>query len=350
MLRQNIIDCIGKTPLVKLRLDNRAIGSVYAKLELLNVFGMKDRVARQIILEAKRSGALQEGAPIIESSSGTMALGLALVGTYLGHEVHIVTDPRIDPVTLAKLRASGCQVHIVQQMTGHGWQSARLERLAELMSLYPTAFWPRQYENPENPRAYAGLAQELLEDLSRVDILVGSVGSGGSLCGTARALQATNVDLRVVAVDAVGSVIFGQPDQPKRLQSGIGNSLVPPNVDHSLIDEVHWLNDEEAIAGTFELAAQEKIFAGNSSGSVYAVARWLSRTVPAGTKIVAIFPDRGDRYFNTFYDEAYLAERSMQTCFIPEAPQEVVPTTVVSSWSFARLKVRKRDAEAPAHC
>src|SRR5947209_8550532 len=111
MLRQNIIDCIGKTPLVRLRLDNQAIGSVYAKLELLNVFGMKDRVARQIILEAKRSGALQEGAPIIESSSGTMALGLALVGTYLGHEVHIVTDPRIDPVTLAKLKATGCQVH-----------------------------------------------------------------------------------------------------------------------------------------------------------------------------------------------------------------------------------------------
>lgn len=349
MLRQTIIDCIGKTPLVRLRLDSRAIGSVYAKLELLNVFGMKDRVARQIILEAKRTGALQEGAPIIESSSGTMALGLALVGTYLGHEVHIVTDPRVDPVTLAKLKATGCQVHIVQQMTSHGWQSARLERLAELMALYPTAFWPRQYENPENPRAYTGLAQELLEDLGNVDILVGSVGSGGSLCGTARALRETNPDLHVVAVDAVGSAIFGQPDQPKRLQSGIGNSLVPPNVDHALIDEIHWLSDEEAFAATFELAAHEKIFAGNSSGSTYAVARWLSRTVPAETNIVAIFPDCGDRYFNTFYDEAYRAERNMHTCILPEAPQEVAPTTVVLSWSFTRLKVRKHDAKAPAH-
>ena len=349
MLRQTIIDCIGKTPLVRLRLDREASGSVYAKLELLNVFGMKDRVARQIILEAKRSGALADGAPIVESSSGTMALGLALVGTYLGHEVHIVTDPRIDPVTLAKLRATGCQVHIVQHMTSHGWQSARLERLAELMALYPRAFWPRQYENPENPRAYAGLAQELLEALGSVDILVGSVGSGGSLCGTARALQQSNPDLRVVAVDAVGSAIFGQPDQPKRLQSGIGNSLVPANVDHALIDEVHWLNDEEAFAATFELAAQENIFAGNSSGSTYAVARWLSRTVSAGTTIVAIFPDRGDRYCHSFYDEAYRAERHLQRCCLPETPQEVAPTTVVSSWSFARWKGRKYDAQAPAH-
>lgn len=349
MLRQNIIDGIGKTPLVRLRLDTHSIGEVYAKLELLNIFGMKDRVAMQVILEAKRTGALRHGAPIIESSSGTMALGLALVGTYLGHEVHIVTDPRMDAVTLAKLKATGCNVHIVQQMTSHGWQSARLERLAELMTHYPNAFCPRQYENPENPRAYAQLAQELLEDLGHFDVLVGSVGSGGSLCGTARALLETNPDLRVVAVDTVGSAIFGQPDQPKRLQSGLGNSLVPANVDFSIINEVHWLSDEEAFAGTLQLALNEKIFAGNSSGSAYVVARWLSRNVPEKTKIVAIFPDRGDRYFNTFYDEKYRAEKGIQALVLPDMPQEVTPTTVVSSWSFTKWKTKEHDGKTLTH-
>src|SRR5205823_6616833 len=147
--------------------------------------------------------------------------------------------------TLTKLKAMGCTVHIVQKMTSHGWQSARLERLAELLKQYPEAFCPRQYDNPENPRAYTEIARELLEDLDRIDILVVSVGSGGSLCGTARALLKTNPNLRVVAVDAVGSVIFGQPDRPRRLQGGLGNSLVPANVDLSIIDEIHWLNDEE---------------------------------------------------------------------------------------------------------
>jgi len=348
MLRKDIIDCIGRAPLVQLRCSPSPQGQIYAKLELLNPFGMKDRVAKQIILEAKETGVLHDGAPIIESSSGTMALGVALVGTALGHEVHIVTDPRIDSITLAKLKAMRCQVHIVRQMTGQGWQSARLERLHELLQLYPGAFWPRQYDNPGNPRAYHALAQELLEDLGRVDILVGSVGSGGSLCGIAHGLLPSCPNLRVVAVDAVGSVIFGQPDQPKRLQSGLGNSLIPANVDFSVIDEVHWLSDAEAFTGALELAAHEKIFAGNSSGSVYIVARWLSRIVQSGTVIAAILPDRGDRYSHTIYNERYRAEHRLCLSALPEMPQEVTPSTVVSSWSFATIKRRNPHAAASA--
>lgn len=338
MLRKNMLECIGHTPLVQLGLGGRGKGHVYAKLEMYNPFGMKDRVAKHVLLEAKRTGILRDGAPIIETSSGTMALGLALVGTYLGHEVHIVTDPRIDPITLAKLTATGCTIHRVEKMTTTGWQGARLERLHELMALYPTAFWPRQYMNPANPRAYTTLAWELLEDLNTVDILVAAVGSGGSLSGTAQALLAINPQLRVVAVDAVGSVIFGQPDRPHRLQGGLGNSLVPGNVNFSLIDEVHWLNDQEAYAATLELATAEKIFAGNSSGSVYAVARWLSGRVPGHTNIVAIFPDRGDRYFHTIYNEAYRKEKGVADGAFPTAPNEIFYTTPVSTWSYLTCK------------
>ncbi|QKG84480.1 cysteine synthase family protein [Kroppenstedtia pulmonis] len=337
MLRKDLIDCIGDTPLVPLQADRDAVGDVYAKLELQNPFGMKDRVAKQTILEAKRSGELKEGAPIIESSSGTMACGVALVGTYLGHEVHIVTDPRIDTITMAKLNALGCRVHIVEKMGIQGWQSARLEKLAQLLEEYPDAFWPRQYENPENPQAYVHLARELLKDMGKVDVLVASVGSGGSMSGTARELKRHNPDLKVVAVDAVGSVIFGQPDDPGRLQGGLGNSLVAANVDHAIVDEVHWLNDEEAFAATLELARKEKIFAGNSSGSVYAVARWISKHTAPGSRIAAILPDRGDRYVHTIYSESYRTEKGINRLLLPAEPRQVEHCERVSSWSYMSL-------------
>lgn len=337
MLYENMVNVIGDTPLVKLRLNNQPLGTVYAKLELMNPFGMKDRVAKQTILAAKLSGELLDDMPIIESSSGTMACGVALVGRQLGHKVHIVTDPRIDSITYSKLRSLGCEVHIVHKMGENGWQSARLERLYELLEEYPGAFWPRQYENPENPRAYQELAKELIKDIGQVDFLIGSVGSGGSLSGSARALKEYNPNLNVIAVDATGSVIFGQPDRPTRLQGGLGNSLIASNVDFSVIDHVHWLNDQEAFAATLQLANEQHIFAGNSSGSVYLVSRWLATQVKSACNIVAIFPDRGDRYTDTIYSDDYHKQIGENLSMKMNEPQFVDLDCVVSSWSYANL-------------
>lgn len=337
-LHETVIEAIGSTPLLRLRTAPGNGARVYAKLEMQNLYGMKDRVARQVILQARRSGALVAGAPIVESSSGTMALGVALVGAALGHPVHIVTDPRIDPITHAKLTALGARVDVVRAMTSHGWQSARLERLTELMSELPGAFWPRQYSNPDNPAAYETVAAELLADLDGIDVLVGAVGSGGSLCGTSRALRARGMPLHVVGVDSVGSVLFDQPDLPGRLQSGLGNSMHPPNLDRSVIDEVHWLNDREAFESTAELALEQGIFAGNTSGSVYRVLRYLSEQAPAGTRIVGIFPDRGDRYAETAYSADYLAQHHVGELPRSAAPERVEMGTEVSAWSLAMTR------------
>jgi cysteine synthase A len=336
MRHESVIDGIGHTPVVRLRVPAAPGVEVFAKLELQNLFAMKDRVARQVILDARRTGVLAEGAPIVESSSGTMALGLALVGTYLGHPVHIVTDPRIDPITLTKLRTLGCEVHVVEAMTGQGWQSARLELLADLMADLPGAFWPRQYTNPQNPAAYRTTADELIADLGVVDVVVGSVGSGGSLCGTSRALLERLPDLRVVGVDCVGSVLFAQPDVPTRRQSGLGNSLYPENIDYQLIDEVHWLSDDEAFDATNALALDQKIFAGNTSGSVYRVLTHLAANVEPGTRLVGIMPDRGDRYVDSVYQH-------VATTPIAASPVEVEYGTTVTSWSFARMPRRDRE-------
>jgi S-sulfo-L-cysteine synthase (3-phospho-L-serine-dependent) len=310
---------------------------VYAKLELQNLYGMKDRVAKQAILAARDSGELTPGAPIVESSSGTMALGVALVGAALGHPVHIVTDPRIDRVTLAKLKALGSRVHIVGKMTGHGWQSARLELLDALLADLPGAFCPRQYSNPDNPLAYQALAAELRADLPHIDILVGTVGSGGSLCGTARALRPHLPGLRVIGIDSVGSVLFGQPDRPGRRQSGLGNSLLPPNIDYSVIDTVHWLNDREAFESTRLLAVEQQIFAGNTAGSVYRVLRQLARGEPSGTVIVGILADRGDRYCDTVFSDDYWHAEGLLAIEAREEPSPVTLQTVVTDWSCADL-------------
>ncbi|MFD8891270.1 pyridoxal-phosphate dependent enzyme [Streptomyces sp. NPDC059566] len=333
MLFDTVTDAIGATPLVRLRLGEARGVEVYAKLELQNLFAMKDRVARNILLEARRLGTLKPGDPVIESSSGTMALGVALVGRSLGHEVHIVTDPRIDPVTLAKLRALGCRVHIVEAMTSHGWQSARLERLAELRGELPGAFWPQQYTNPDNPGAYRTLAGELLEDLGRFDTLVGAVGSGGSLCGTARALRAALPALHVVGVDCVGSALFGQPDVPQRLQSGLGNSLLPKNLDRTLVDEVHWLNDHEAFAATWDLAREQQIFGGNTSGSVYRVLTGLAERAEPGTRIVGILPDRGDRYADTVYNDEHWDANRLREVPTATAPAALGTDGTARTWS-----------------
>ncbi|MFG2224970.1 pyridoxal-phosphate dependent enzyme [Streptomyces sp. NPDC048644] len=337
MLFGSLVDAIGHTPLVRLRTAAPGV-EIYAKLELQNPFAMKDRVARNMLLEARRTGALREGAPIVESSSGTMALGVALVGTALGHPVHIVTDPRIDALTLAKLRALGCEVHVVRAMTSHGWQSARLEELERLMAGLPGAFWPQQYSNPDNPGAYRLLAEEILADLGPVDVLVGSVGSGGSLCGTATALRQTLPELRVVGVDSVGSVLFGQPDVPGRLQSGLGNSLLPKNLNRRVIDEVHWLNDREAFESAHALAREQQVFAGNTSGSVYRVLTHLAAHAEPGTRVVGILPDRGDRYVGTVHSEDFWAEKELSRLESRSAPVTVPLGQVVHSWSTASLR------------
>jgi cysteine synthase A len=336
-----ILDAIGHTPLIRLRIDAAPSVEVYAKLELQNLFGMKDRVARHTILEARRIGLLADGAPIIESTSGTLGLGVAMVGAALGHPVHVVTDPRIDRISLAKLRALGAEVHVVDTMTGQGWQGTRLARLAHLRDTLPGAFWPEQYANPDNPAAYRSLAAEVLDDLGSVDVLVGSVGTGGSLCGSARALRERLPGLKVVGVDSVGSVLFGQPDRPGRLQGGLGNSLMPKNLDRRLVDEVHWLNDREAFTATEELARRHQIFGGNTSGSVYRVMRELATHAAPGTRIVGILPDRGDRYATTVYDEEYWNDNDVRSQPVAPAPVAVAPGTVVDSWSTVRWQAEQ---------
>lgn len=310
----SLLELMRDSPLVRLkgRALSRPRAHLWGKLELALPGGMKDRVALKMVEDAEAAGELGPGGVIVESSSGTLAEGLARVGAVKGYRVIIVTDPRLDPLTEAKLRALGAELEIVQTYhpTG-GWQSSRLETLRRVLDREPGAFWTRQYDTPSNAGAYTEtLARELLDALGRLDVLVGSVGSGGSLCGTARALRRELPELRVVAVDAVGSVLFHQPNH-QRLQSGHGNSIVAGNIDYRLIDEAHWVSDGEAFNGCRELARREGIFAGGSSGAVYVAASWVAQVAEEGAHVAAILPDRGDRYFGNVFSDDFMAEHRL---------------------------------------
>ena len=344
---ESVLDLMKDSPLVALRgreVSNPVAG-LWGKLELSLPGSMKDRVALNVIEEAEAAGELEPGAVIAESSSGSMAEGLARVGTAKGYEVIIVTDPRIDPLTERKLRALGAVVDVVDVFHPEGgWQQTRLARLGEILRERPGAFWPRQYDNRNNPGAYEKrMARELHSDLGNdISALVASVGSGGSLCGTARALGELVPNLRVVAVDAVGSALFHQPKR-KRLQSGHGNDIVAGNIDYSVIDEVHWISDAEAYNGCRELARREGIFGGGSAGACYVAASWVAEQFPAGSHVVTILPDRGDRYHETIYNDEFMAEHGLTGGGAAARPRELVyARDVAETWSRAELP---RDGE-----
>jgi S-sulfo-L-cysteine synthase (3-phospho-L-serine-dependent) len=347
----SVLDLMKDSPLVALR--GREISSprarLWAKLEFALPGAMKDRVALEIIERAEASGELRPGGIIVESSSGTMAEGLARVGALKGYRVIIVTDPRIDGLTRAKLQALGAALEVVEiYHPSGGWQRSRLERLREVLTANPGAFWSRQYDSPGNAGAYEGsLARELLDALGqRLGALVGTVGSGGSLCGTARALRREIPDLRVVAVDAVGSALFHQPDR-RRLQSGHGNSIIPGNIDYRIIDEVHWVGDAEAFNACRELVGREGIFAGGSSGAAYVAASWIAEQLGEDRDAVVIFPDRGDRYFESIYSDRWFEEHGLAG-----KPAAASPVTlhygrdVAERWSRAELP---HDRSVPYH-
>ncbi|MGW1893467.1 PLP-dependent cysteine synthase family protein [Streptomyces sp. NPDC002004] len=297
---------VGNTPLLRIGEPFNCPGrGFWAKLEGANPGGIKDRSALHMVAAARRRGDLVPGAPVVESTSGTLGLGLALAGITYGHPVTLVTDPGTEPLMVHQLRALGAHVDVVTEPHPvGGWQEARRRRVRAVRDALPSAWCPDQYHNPDSVAAYVPLALELLVQLGRIDVLVTAVGTGGHSAGIARTLRAFHPELRLVGVDSVHSALFGQPAGP-RLMRGLGSSIHPGNVDHTAFDEVHWVAPAEAVWACRELARGHGTSGGWSVGAVALVANWLARTEPEPTHIVAVFPDAVHRYWNTVYSDDY---------------------------------------------
>lgn len=315
---------IGNTPLVRISDPFvPAPAGFWAKLEGFNPGGIKDRAALHMIRRARARGELVPGGTIVESTSGTLGLGLALAGIILGHPVALVADPGLEPLMQQLLRAHGVHLEIVTKPHPlGGWQEARRQRVHELMTTLPHPYCPDQYNNPDNTDAYSGLAYELLSQVPHIDVLVCAVGTGGHSAGIHRVLRQHFPGLRLVGVDATGSTIFGQPARP-RLMRGLGSSIYPGNVAYDSFREVHWINAAEAAWACRRLAAGHYVSGGWSTGAVGLVARWLASALPGQPSVVAIFPDGPCRYWNTVYDDRYCAEHRLLAAEPAGEPNEI---------------------------
>nr|WP_306320363.1 MULTISPECIES: pyridoxal-phosphate dependent enzyme [unclassified Streptomyces] len=327
---------VGNTPVLWIDEPFAPAGrGFHAKLEGANPGGIKDRPGLHMVREARRRGELAPGAPVVESSSGTLGLGLALAGLTYGHPVTVVSDPGMEPAMVRLLAAYGASVQQVREPHPEGgWQQARREAVAVLMARTPGAYCPDQYHNPDNVAAYAPLATELIAQLGRVDVLVAAVGTGGHSAGTARVLRETFPGMALIGVDATGSAIFGQPAGP-RLMRGLGSSIHPTNVDYAAFDQVHWVAPHEAVWAGRQLACAHYASGGWSVGAVALVAGWAARVHPPGTRVAAIFPDGPHRYLETVYNDDWCAGHGLLGHQPPTEPDEIAEPDAyeITSWT-----------------
>ena len=325
-MREGILGAIGNTPLVRLtRVFEDLPFQLYAKLEALNPGGsMKDRPALKILSEALASGQIPRDAVIIESSSGNMGIGLAQVCSVFGLRFICVVDPKTTVQNLRLLAAYGAEVDRVTEpdpQTGEFLQ-ARLNRVRDLVASTRNAFWPNQYENVNNARAHHETMREIVTALrGRVDAVLCATSTCGTLRGCAEYVREQGLPIRVVAVDAVGSVIFGGPPA-KRLLPGHGAAVPPPLFQPGLADEVIHVSDLECITACRRLARREAILAGASSGAVIAAVDRARRTMPQGAVCVAILADRGERYLDTVYSDEWVESHFGEVSYEREQPAE----------------------------
>ncbi|WNS46002.1 2,3-diaminopropionate biosynthesis protein SbnA [Paenibacillus sp. MMS20-IR301] len=308
-----ILSAIGKTPLVKLnRLFQGSGFGVYAKLELLNPGGSaKDRPALRMIREAWKEGRIGPGTVIIESSSGNMAISLAMICQYLGLRFICVVDPRTTDTNLQILKAAGAvidKVALPDPVTGE-FLPARLLRVQALQAEIQGSYWPNQYANPDNYLShYHTTMQEIIAELGRVDYLFCSVSTCGTIRGLAEYVKDNGLQTKIVAADAAGSAIFGG-SQEKRRFPGLGAGIVPPFCRPDLMDHIVHVTDAEMVMSCRALARKEGILAGASSGAVLAAVRQMKHRIPHGAVCAAILHDKGERYLDTVYSDTWSDEQ-----------------------------------------
>ena len=295
----DILEKIGRTPLVRISKLNRGNAEVLVKVESFNPAGsVKDRIAIGMIEAAEKAGKIAPGALIIEPTSGNTGIGLALVAAVKGYRL-ILTMPDTMSIERRKLLAAyGAELVLTEGALGMKGAIAKAEELAET---HPGSFIPQQFDNPANPEYHKQTtAEEIWQDAGgRVDAFVTGVGTGGTLTGVGEVLKARNPDVKLIAVEPSDSpVLSGGRPGPHKIQ-GIGAGFVPSVLDTEIIDEVFPVKSEDAGDTARAAAKREGLLVGISSGAALFAALELSkRPEYAGKRIIALLPDTGERYLS----------------------------------------------------
>lgn len=302
-IAKNLTELIGRTPLMELAEYSRKYGlkqNIIAKLEAFNPAGsVKDRVALAMIEDAEARGVLKPGATIIEPTSGNTGVGLAMVATIKGYHLMLTMPETMSIERRNLLKALGAEIVLTDGLAGMAGSIAKAQ---ELRASIPGSVILQQFENPSNAQIHTlTTGEEIWTDTDgKVDVFIAGVGTGGTICGVARALKKHNPNVYIVAVEPESSpVLEGGVEGPHRIQ-GIGANFIPAIYDASVVDEVFPVPDDEAIRGGRELASTEGLLAGISSGATVYAARLLAqRPEFADKKIVVLLPDTGERYLST---------------------------------------------------
>ena len=299
----SILDLVGKTPLVELKRIEEKEGlqaKLIAKVESFNPAGsVKDRIAKAMIEDAEAKGLLKEGSVIIEPTSGNTGIGLAAAATVKGYRMILTMPETMSVERRTIVKAYGAEVVLTDGTKG---MKGAIEKADELAKEIPNSFIAGQFVNPANPETHKKTTgPEIWEDTDgAVDIFVAGVGTGGTITGTGEYLKEKKPEVKVVAVEPASSPVLSEGvSGPHKIQ-GIGAGFVPETLNTGIYDEIIKVENEDAFKTGRDLAAEEAILAGISSGAaLYAAIQLAKREENKGKTIVVLLPDNGDRYYST---------------------------------------------------
>lgn len=284
--------------------------SLYLKCEGFNFAGsIKLKAAIEMVEAAEQEGLLSEDSILIESSSGNLGVALSMIAASKGYRFVCVTDSRCNLSTRLLMEALGSEVQVIADLDSNGgFLGARIDHVRALCASDDRYVWLSQYTNPGNWRAhYSRTAPEIAEQFPRLDVLFVGAGTTGTLMGCARWFREWHRPVRIIAVDAVGSVAFGGKPG-RRMIPGIGMSMRPPLLDESFVDEVIRVEEADTIRACHQLARRGFLFGGSTGTVVSGATKWLDRHGTRDLTAVAIAPDLGERYLDTIYQATWLED------------------------------------------
>ncbi|MCR5355839.1 MAG: cysteine synthase A [Lachnospiraceae bacterium] len=304
MICDNVLEYIGHTPIIRLnRMNDPDAAEVLVKYEGLNVGGsIKTRTAYNMIKQALKDGIINDDTIIVEPTSGNQGIGLALIGAVMGYETRIIMPDSVSQERRFLVKHYGAQVILVHDDGDIGkCMDECLKTAIRMAEEDPRVYIPQQFENPANPKVHkhhTGL--EILEQVAGpIHGFCSGIGTGGTISGIGETLKAQYPDIEIWAVEPQNAAILAGGDIGTHMQMGIGDGIIPKNLNREIYDDIYIVSDEEAIRTAKELARKEGIMCGISSGTNVAAALKLAKKLGKGKTVVTVLPDTAERYFST---------------------------------------------------